>query len=364
MPATFSVGSILAIILRHLKESPRTLAELYVYRDRTLVYKWLHGSATPAKTLVAGIVKFVMEKSCEPVRLSMRHELEECVRTGGLRPEIAAQLIQTEPFQKFIEDMLNLAISLPSNKSAATESVSPVDGDSPVVAPWSGNTRGRSLPISELVRALLAVLVGGIVWNGINRALAWTYFMGGDGLEPKGIAAAIWGLTVTVPIACVSQVAYTFRSSRISAADWLGTIGIAILYALAGVVGALAFYDSGLRRALEGLYLAYGMQEFLIAIAFAMIISLPPLFVLIGAARRANAFWPEALEELGYAVLPTLLVGAAVCLTLFIDRPKMELEQLRGFLAGLMLRIGMYIGARGHGIDASTARCNDRRPAH
>jgi len=360
MPVKFSLGAILSIILRHIKESPRTLAELYVYRDRTLVYKWLHGSAMPAKTLVPGIVRFVMEKSCEPVRLSMRHELEVYVGTAGLRPEIADQLIQTEPFQKFIEDMLNFAISLASSESIATDAGAPDVGSFMAVASRNDGQRGHSLPISELVRALLAVLVGGIIWNGINHALAWTYFMGGEGMEPRGIAAAIWGLTVTVPIACVSRAACPLHGSRVSVTDWLKAIAVLTLYALAGVAGALAFYDSGLRRCFERLDLVYGAQELLIAVAFGVIISLPPFGVIIGVARRADSSWHGVLAELGYAVLPAMLVGMAVCLTLFIDRPIAELEQLRGFLAGLMLRIGMYIVVRGHVLDAGTECGNDR----
>jgi len=344
----FSVGGILSIIFRHIHESPRTLAEYYVYRDRTLVYKWLHGTATPSKALVAGIVRFVMEKSCEPVRLSMRHELEVYIGAAGLRPEIAAQLIQTEPFQKFMEDVLSLAISIPSGDRALAGTTG------------SDHPRSRSLQVSELVRALLAVFAGGIFWNGINHALGWAFFMGGDGREPRGIAAAIWGLSVIVPIVCASGAAHPLRRAHDQSIDWPNTVIVPMLHILAGVMGALVFYDSGVRRVIAQLHLAYGPQELVTGMAFAMIISVLPLGVSIATVRRAGTSRSGAMAELGYAFLPTLLVAAAVSLTLFIDRPVTELEQLRGFVVGLMLRIGMYIVARRHVLAAAIA-CGDER---
>ncbi len=335
--ARFSAGGILGIIFRHIKESPKTLAELYVFRDRSLVYKWLHDSATPSKALVAGIVSFVMDKTCEPVRLSIRKELVDYVSASGLQPEIASQLIGTVPFQEFMKDMLHFAISLPHDER-------PIAGPaSPQRKPW----RARSVPLAEMALAILAVFGSGMLWNVINRVLGWIYYMGGEGREPRGFAAAIWGLTVTVPI-ILAAMASRFRGGKQdNAENRPKDIAIPVLYALSGMIGSLVFYNIGVRAYIEGCHLGYSIHELIIGFAFASLVSMVPLGVIVIAGRSAGKSKPRGFEALGYALLTPLMVVAAVSFTFFVARPIAELEQLRGFLAGLMLRTGMYIAARG-----------------
>jgi hypothetical protein len=334
--ARFSAGGILGIIFRHIKESPRTLAELYVFRDRSLVYKWLHDSATPPKALVPGIVAFVMEKTCEPVRLSMQKELGDYIRASGLPPGIVAQLNGTIPFQKYMEDILNFAISLPTSDKPVTTTF----------APRHEIPEGRSIPFTELALALSAVLGSGIIWNGINRFLEWTYYMGGDGREPRGVSAAVWGLTVTMPIILAVMVSKRRFGGRAPAKGGLALIAVPVLYSLSGMVGSLAFYDTRLRFHVEGLHLGYGFQELVIGFLFALVVSLLPLGVITIARMNAGESRPRGFMVLGYALLPSFLVVAAVVFTFVVDRPIAELEQLRGLLAGLMLRTGMFLAAR------------------
>ncbi len=334
--ARFSCGGILGIIFRHIKESPRTLAELYIFRDRSLVYKWLHDSVTPFKGLVPGIVTFVMEKSCEPVRLSIRKELEDYVHASGLRPEIVAQLVGTAPFRKFLEDILLLAISMPN---AGGHLLKP----SPMLR---GSYGGASVSFAELALASLVIFGGGIAWNGINHLLGWIYYMGGDGKEPRGIATAVWGLTVAGPIALQLIASSRRDNGPANTADRRGSIVVPALYSLFGVIGSLVFYDSGLRASIEGYNLAYGLQELIIGFLFALAVSVPPLTVIIINGWSTVRFRSAAIAALGCSLLPPLLVTVSVSFTFFIDRPPAQLQPLRGFLAGLMLRAGMYLAAR------------------
>lgn len=62
-------GDILKIVFDHIHESPRTLAEMYIDRDRSLVYKWLNHTALPTKKLIPGIVRFICDNTNEPVRM-------------------------------------------------------------------------------------------------------------------------------------------------------------------------------------------------------------------------------------------------------------------------------------------------------
>lgn len=328
----FSPGGILRVIFRYVTESPRVLAEQYLYRDRTLVYKWLHDSATPSKGMVAGIVAFVMDRACEPVRLSLRRELEGYVSSGGLDPAIAAGLVATASFEAFLRDSLLLALSLPD-----------VEGSSPGRPPSASGPTKRSLPLAELGLALLAVLGSGILWNATNRLLGWTYYMGGEGREPQGLAAALWGLSVALPLILAAMAARSGDGNRPRRPT--PAVALAALYGLAGTAGALAFYDSGLRPALEGLRLAYLPQESLIACVFALTVSLLPFAVLTAAAALSRTGLPARFLP-AYAFLPAAMVTSAVLITCLVDRPPSELEQLRGFLAGLMLRTGMYLVAR------------------
>jgi hypothetical protein len=358
--AALSSGGILRIVFRHIKESPRTLAELYVYRDRTLVYKWLHDDATPPKGLVPGIVAFAMERSCEPVRLIIKSELDAYVAASGIDSEIAALLAATAPFQKFMEDLLHFAISLPSEPGPSRERAGRPEADPAAGAGSGGGWGNPSVPLAELGLALLALLGSGILWNGVNRLLGWTHYMGGIGREPRGTAAAAWGLALTLPAILIAMAARRRSGGQAPRGGRYGAIAIPPLYSLSGMVGALAFYDSGLRAQVEGLRLGYGLQELAIAFAFAALASLPPFAVIMAGWKAAKT---RPLAALGYALLPPLLVSAAVSFTLLVDRPVAELEQLRGFLAGLMLRIGMYFAARGYGAKADAAMCAAKRPS-
>jgi hypothetical protein len=349
--AGFSSGGILRIVFRHINESPRTLAELYVYRDRTLIYKWLHDSATPSRGLVPGIVAFVMDKACEPVRLSIKSELDDYIAAAGIRAEIAALLAATTPFQKFMEDLLHFAISLPPAPVPSLDSASRPDAAPAVGARSRGGWGQLSIPSAELGLALLAVLGSGLVWNGVNRLLGWTYYMGGSGREPRGWAAAVWGLALALPVILIAMAARRRAGGKAALGGRSGAIAIPTLYSLSGVAGALAFYDSGLRPWVEGLSLAYAFQELAIAFAFASLVSLLPFAVIMAGWSSGG---PRPFAALGYSLLPPLLVSASVSFTFLVDRPVAELEQLRGFLAGLMLRLGMYFAARGYGAKSSS----------
>ncbi len=186
---------------------------------------------------------------------------------------------------------------------------------------------------------------GGILWNGINRFLDWPYYMGGEGREPRGIASALWGLTVAVPIILAVMASRRRGGGQAPAEGRQRVIVIQVMYSLAGLVGSLAFYDSDVRSRIEGLSLGYDVQELVIGFVFALLISLLPLGVILMAGQGAGKSRPWTLTALGYALLPSFLVAAAVSFAFFVERPVAELEQLRGFLAGLMLRTGMYIAA-------------------
>lgn len=330
-----SCGKVLAVIFRNLHESPRVLAEHYLDRDRTLVYKWLHDKARPSKSLIPKIVAFVASKAREPLRLQIRHELDLLVSASGLGPEVVAGLARTEGFEAYLEDLLLLAVSQGPG----------ADPEAPIAA--AGPRRARTIPIRELSLGALAILGSGILWNGINRLLGWAFYMGGTGKEPRGLTAALWGLTISLPILVIALLAARGDPPPVSAPaqaqarPWkpLHTV----LYTLAAILGAWAFYTSGLRASVEGLGLGYRLQESLLALGFALLVPLLPLALLRGVRGPA---WARPSQALGLWAIPALLVLASVFLTFFIDRPAPEVEQLRGFLAGLFLRTGMYAAAR------------------
>jgi hypothetical protein len=286
--AGFSSGGILRIVFRYIKESPRIMAELYLYRDRTLVYKWLHDNATPSKALVPGIVAFVMEKTCDPVRLSIRNELDAYVAASGIEPEIVALLAGTSPFPKYMEDLILLAISLPSREKPAMSHLVRLEADPVAEAGQDGTRKGLTIPIAELALALLAVFSSSALWNGINRLLGWTYYMGGTGREPRDLAAAVWGISLALPLVLLALAARRKAGARTPRGGRSGAIALCATYALFCMAGALAFYNSGLRSYVEGLRLGYGFQELVIAFAFAILVSLLPFIAIMAGWSAAK----------------------------------------------------------------------------
>ena len=116
-----------------------------------------------------------------------------------------------------------------------------------------------------------------------------------------------------------------------------------MIYILTIGMAGLAFYNSGLRGFVEGLGLSLAVQETVIVVVYTTLLSLPPLLAMLALLRLPH------IDDRLLAVLllaPILISVFCVLGTMLVNRPGTEVEQLRGLVVGLTLRLSMFVAAR------------------
>jgi hypothetical protein len=278
------------------------------------MYKWLSGSNVPPSSYVPLLVQVVMKYASQAKRLMLTNDLQTIVRDAGLPAELRDALLRSESLEGILAECLDLSLT-PRLAGAAPRTHRPIGH-----GPW---------PV--LVGALFAALFGGIVWNALNRILEWPYFMGSTGEALRGGRALVWGLVTMAPVAAplLFLRSGTERVLRVLPA---------ILFTLVGGASALLFHSSGVRAVVENLGLDYALQETIVVVVFALVLSVPPHLAALLAARRGPRFAWFALT----LIVPTAAALLAFLVTLVIDRPVSEMLQLRGFVVAFALRIAQF----------------------
>jgi hypothetical protein len=284
-------------------------------RERSLMYKWLSGSSVPPSSYVPLLVQVVMKHSSRAKRLILAESLRSAVQDAALTGELRDALLRAAPIEETLSECLDLSLT-PGLASAAPRAAGAI-----VLGRWS-----------IVAGALFAALFGGIAWNVLNRIAGWPYFMGSAGEALTGWRALVWGLVTMAPI----PAALVVLGPR---ADRAREVLPAILFTLVGGASAFLFYSSGARSAIENLDLAYALQETIVVVVFAIVLSIPPHVAALLAGRRRRRFARVAIT----LVLPTAAALLALLVTLVIDRPVSEVLQLRGFVVGFALRLAQFI---------------------
>lgn len=300
-------------MLRDTGLKPSAVA-LDLGRERTLMYKWLSGASTPSSSYFPRIVEIVSRRASEGRKLILRNDLQDLVRRGSLPHDVRAAILSCNSVEELLSECLHLSVLQPLKPGA----------DSPR---W----RTSRSPAAIVVGGLLAAVLGGILWNALNRLLGWDFFMGSPGQSLSGVQAIIWGTITLFPIP--AAVVLLHRSE-----DRRRLLLPSLLFVAVGAVCAGAFYASGVREAIENLQLGYVLQETMLALFFALAMSVLPLLAVILASGRGKL---AALPAIVLAV-PTAAALLGFLLTLLIDRPVSEVIQLRGFAVAFALRLALF----------------------
>ena len=187
-----------------------------------------------------------------------------------------------------------------------------------------------------------AAITGGFLWNVLNRLVEWRFHLGGSGNEPYGCAAFISGFfSAFSAVFFAFLVFYEYILSSIPLL--LGILVLILLYALLGGLGTVLFYDSGFRDYIESKKYGYGSQELIIVTFWSLAISASTYFSLL-------VLYPLSQNTIGTGYLlvqiplSVILSFLAVLLSLVVALPTAEINQLRGFFAGIALRTGLFFG--------------------
>lgn len=288
---------------------------LELQRERTLMYKWLSGSSIPPASHFPLIVEIVSKRTSEAKKLILETDLRALVGNAGLSDAIRNSLLAADSLESLLSECLEL-------------SVVPGLQDNGERAAW---TDPREL-WRTVFAALFAAVTGGLLWNALNRVLGWPYFMGDPEHTLRGFHALWWGLITAAPVPAPLLLQPRGKSRR-------KLVTAALMFTLVGGLSGLVFYSSGIREAVENLSFSYPLQEMIIVVLFAVILSVPPLIAAILALPRGRT----VLQLTLVLVLPTTAAVIGFLMTLVIRRPVSEVLQLRGLVVAFALRLALFI---------------------
>lgn len=202
-----------------------------------------------------------------------------------------------------------------------------------------------------VICSISASTIGGFLWNVLCKLKNWPYHMGGSGNEPHDLHAFIWGVITIAPVIFLALL--TSRKSQIE--DWISLFKWIVstdfieivLYSTFAGLGAVIFYDFGFRASIEAMHIGYAKQEIIIVLLWSGIISLTtyvsylifyPVQNLI-TKTHSNLFAP--LLQVPFSMfLSFLAVLFFLCIAPYIP----AFDQIRGLIAGLALRFGLFCG--------------------
>jgi len=322
-------SELFKIAFSHINESPKTLAEFYIDRDRTLVYKWLNNTAMPSKKLIPGIVRFITDHAAASARVLIKSDFNRYIEASGIHREAIVLLISTVDFEDYLEEIFSYAIAEKKqewNKGIEDDKI-------------RKHQEKSTFPV-KLGLAIISAALGGLLWNILNRIAGWPFFMGGSANEPVGFTSAIWGFLTLLPV-IILAIYVSENQLALFVSFKKRYVLLSVLYSTAGAVGAFVFYSAGIRGLIENYQIGYFPQELIIAFIYALTISILPFMTLLLFHQKNKLTWRTLL----YVLIPSVACTAIVLLTALIGKPDLEISQLRGFLVGGALRSLMFFQA-------------------
>ncbi|MEL7608895.1 MAG: hypothetical protein AAGU74_05275 [Bacillota bacterium] len=338
MPGKTAFVGMLKCIFHVIQESPAVLAEFYLDRDRTLVYKWLRGTASPPKKLIPHIVRFVTEHSTDAMRTRLRADLTAELQSA-FSSEQAEAICACAGFEEFLTDALLLALAerkeerlpVPSD----TEQPLPAAAAPGEAAQAPTGTKGKPVKpvkpvLAETLYALAAALLGGGLWSLLTSLPSLAAYA-----VPSGFPAFVWGAVCALPIAFFALLClYRSRPSALESRSILLAAG---LYTLAGGLSGLLFYGLGVDFA--ALFVSPVLAQAFSAFTLSLIYSFLPLMCAL-LPRALKRIEPRTFLAMEFA--PAFLCALASALLLLLGAGA----ALNAFLTGAALRLMMYFSLR------------------
>ena len=356
MEGRFTFGTALKIIFEYIQAPPAVLAEQYVDRDRTLVYKWLRGTAFPPKKLFPDIIRFVMECSGDSVRDLIRMEMARCLTEMELDAQYRKMLEEKPDFADYLESVFSLLAAEKTRERSPKQIEEttlfeaqtyleppppPKETEIPQTVPISApakqeiHIRLSFAAAKNIGFALLASLSGELLWIVIAYTFKWPHVVSGFPAFFRGILVFPAVLFAVLSLMGETLPVQTLPKAKISA--------YMCCYAFAGGLGALLLAGANLEYMVKNILPGYVSQSLLLVFIQALVFSFFPLLTLLALLRFPRVL-PGAflILEFGPALvytlvsLPILLSGRA---------PAGQLLS-GGFFPNCTLMLLMFLSAR------------------
>lgn len=374
METKFTFGAVLDILFTYTTAGASALADFYIERDRTLVYKWRHDKAFPSRPLFPGIIRFVMDKSSEATRPVIREKINGCIESSALTPAQKQELISEKVFPDYLLNVINALAVLwkldksggdDENESDAAERLSvsaliaETDGkdaspetisasaEDAASLPASGDPRQTKLTVHinfshsaifNIFLAFAACLLGDGLWAALAWALRWSsdvWTRGGGG------PSFIWGLLFALPIIVLAMLPPRGEGSR--GTKRRDMILFAGSFSAAGGAAGFLLAKARLGELITQWVAVLVAKEIVLVFISALVMTFLPTLVLLALLRFPKIQSPIFfLMELGPALLCVLFALPAV----FAGAWHGGAFWLGGYIAGAAARLGMYLSVR------------------
>jgi hypothetical protein len=210
-------------------------------------------------------------------------------------------------------------------------------------------------PFVLIVFALLSPVIGGIIWNYLCTKNNWSFHMGGEGNEPYGIYAFIWGIVTVFPVILCARLITSDLSfySRLMLLKWFVSRDfiLILIFSLFSGIAAISFYGlkqgSGVRFFFKSSHLEIEHREEIIITIWAAIITLTTTLSIV----LFDVFSNDFIRKRVYLYFMPLILSVLFCMIfitayygIFAPFKLDKSHQLRGLGAGFCIRFGMFCG--------------------
>lgn len=120
-----SIKNILDIIFKTIKKNANYLADSYLLKDVSMIYKWKCNKIVPRSEDITRIVEFTLNESSEAQRRIVRDHIEQLIINSNLKEDIKYSIISTESFEGFLKGALDISTTGYKDVLAQDESIEP-----------------------------------------------------------------------------------------------------------------------------------------------------------------------------------------------------------------------------------------------
>lgn len=228
---------------------------------------------------------------------------------------------------------------------------------SQIVGFFSLYRSAKRFPLACLLAfSLLSPIVGGVVWQYLNKLNGWSFHLGGPGNEPYGFYAAIWGAITILPIAFSVRIATTDRNmnSIIAIVRWFISreCALVLAYVVLAALLSVLFYgytrEAGVRSLITAWGWSYERTEQAMIVVWSVALSVAPVIaiLLFGGPSAPLKSMPHLLLYAAPGVVSVVLclLALSAYFGLYDYLNLDQKAQIRGLIAGFVLRFGLFWG--------------------
>ncbi len=104
--------NILDILMKVTKKNAGFLADMYLFKGVSMIYKWNNNTVIPSCEDINNIVTFAVQESSEVQKRAIRENIEKLTHNSMLSEDIINEVLRIATFEQFLFDVLNISTEL------------------------------------------------------------------------------------------------------------------------------------------------------------------------------------------------------------------------------------------------------------